>query len=244
MAAPTRLSAKTAYTARWRACRCRESLPQCLVVCWELCIASQSHLSCCPALLAQVAPAKIEEACSKAKGGHYQLACAAVWEGKHGCACESGINHPNQVRAAAAAASSSAVLWPAASYVSQRCLSLSPRPHCSTTRRAARRCWSSRRTTGQRQLGSSCPRRLGPCLPELCCTEHVRTLQVSVAAAAPTVHPRHVNDLREQLLAVHLASDRLLHWWRWRANAREKERNASGFNQLHAGLRNRRRGGQ
>ncbi|KAI7846146.1 hypothetical protein COHA_000316 [Chlorella ohadii] len=44
----------------------------------------------------QVAPAKIDEACSKAAAGHYQLACAAAWEGKHGCACETGINHPNQ----------------------------------------------------------------------------------------------------------------------------------------------------
>ena len=46
-----------------------------------------------------MAPAKIDEACSKAAAGHYQLACAAAWEGKHGCACETGINHPNQVRA-------------------------------------------------------------------------------------------------------------------------------------------------
>lgn len=44
----------------------------------------------------QVAPAKIEEACNKAKAGHFQLACAAAWEGKHGCACDTGINHPNQ----------------------------------------------------------------------------------------------------------------------------------------------------
>ncbi len=50
-----------------------------------------------PVLPKQVAPAKIDEACSKAAAGHYQLACAAAWEGKHGCACETGINHPNQV---------------------------------------------------------------------------------------------------------------------------------------------------
>lgn len=50
-----------------------------------------------PVLSKQVAPAKIDEACSKAAAGHYQLACAAAWEGKHGCACETGINHPNQV---------------------------------------------------------------------------------------------------------------------------------------------------
>ena len=41
-------------------------------------------------------PGKVEQAVSKAKGGHYQLACATVWEGMHGCACDSGINHPNQ----------------------------------------------------------------------------------------------------------------------------------------------------
>lgn len=44
----------------------------------------------------QVSPDKIEEAVNKAKGGHYQLACASVWEGKMGCACDTGINHPNQ----------------------------------------------------------------------------------------------------------------------------------------------------
>ena len=48
----------------------------------------------------QVAPAQAEEAAAKAKAGHYQLACAAAWEGQHGgCSCDSGINHPNQVRA-------------------------------------------------------------------------------------------------------------------------------------------------
>lgn len=43
-----------------------------------------------------VQPSKIEESVAKAKGGHYQLACAAVWEGKMGCSCDTGINHPNQ----------------------------------------------------------------------------------------------------------------------------------------------------
>ena len=43
-----------------------------------------------------VTPGKIEEAVGKAKAGHYQLACASVWEGKMGCACDTGINHPNQ----------------------------------------------------------------------------------------------------------------------------------------------------
>lgn len=47
----------------------------------------------------QVSSGKVEEAVAKAKAGHYQLACAAAWEGKHGCSCESGINHPNQVGA-------------------------------------------------------------------------------------------------------------------------------------------------
>lgn len=46
---------------------------------------------------AGVSPEKIEEAVMKAKGGHYQLACASAWEGAHsGCECETGINHPNQ----------------------------------------------------------------------------------------------------------------------------------------------------
>ncbi|PSC74333.1 putative DNA primase large subunit [Micractinium conductrix] len=44
----------------------------------------------------QVAPAKVEEAVLKAAAGHFQLACASAWEGKHSCACDSGINHPNQ----------------------------------------------------------------------------------------------------------------------------------------------------
>lgn len=43
-----------------------------------------------------VAPAKAEEAVKKAAAGHYQLACASAWEGKMGCSCDSGINHPNQ----------------------------------------------------------------------------------------------------------------------------------------------------
>lgn len=39
----------------------------------------------------------IDQAVSKAAGGHYQLACATVWEGAHGgCSCDTGINHPNQ----------------------------------------------------------------------------------------------------------------------------------------------------
>lgn len=38
----------------------------------------------------------IDEAVSKAKGGHYQIACAAAFEGVHHCPCDTGINHPNQ----------------------------------------------------------------------------------------------------------------------------------------------------
>lgn len=44
----------------------------------------------------QVPAANVETAVSKASAGHFQLACAAVWEGKHGCACTAGITHPNQ----------------------------------------------------------------------------------------------------------------------------------------------------
>lgn len=39
----------------------------------------------------------LEEAVTKARGGHYQLACAAAFAGAHnGCQCDTGINHPNQ----------------------------------------------------------------------------------------------------------------------------------------------------
>ena len=34
---------------------------------------------------------------NKAQEGHFQLACAAAFEGVHSCACDTGINHPNQV---------------------------------------------------------------------------------------------------------------------------------------------------
>lgn len=44
----------------------------------------------------QVSGPKVDEAVKKASAGHYQLACAAVWEGKMGCSCDTGINHPNQ----------------------------------------------------------------------------------------------------------------------------------------------------
>ena len=42
-------------------------------------------------------PRVVEEAVSKARGHHYQLACTAVFQGQHNCICESGISHPNQV---------------------------------------------------------------------------------------------------------------------------------------------------
>ncbi|KDD74000.1 DNA primase, partial [Helicosporidium sp. ATCC 50920] len=44
----------------------------------------------------QVSHAATDEAVAKASAGHFQLACAAAWKGKHGSCCESGINHPNQ----------------------------------------------------------------------------------------------------------------------------------------------------
>jgi hypothetical protein len=51
------------------------------------------------ALLAMhLPPRTVEEAVTKARGHHYQLACTAVFQGKHNCICESGISHPNQVR--------------------------------------------------------------------------------------------------------------------------------------------------
>lgn len=45
----------------------------------------------------RVAPSAVDEAVAKARGGHFQLACSAAFEGCHGCECETGINHPNQV---------------------------------------------------------------------------------------------------------------------------------------------------
>ena len=47
----------------------------------------------------RIAPQYVSEAVTKAKAGHYQLACGVVFEGQHGgCACDAGINHPNQAR--------------------------------------------------------------------------------------------------------------------------------------------------
>ncbi len=45
-------------------------------------------------------PRAADEAAAKARAGHFQLACAAAFEGAHGCACDTGINHPNQARRA------------------------------------------------------------------------------------------------------------------------------------------------
>ncbi|KAL3134829.1 hypothetical protein ABBQ32_007800 [Trebouxia sp. C0010 RCD-2024] len=44
----------------------------------------------------RIEPDKVRAAVGKMQGGHYQLACAAAWEGAHGCECVTGINHPNQ----------------------------------------------------------------------------------------------------------------------------------------------------
>lgn len=52
----------------------------------------------------RLAPSAVNEAVAKARGGHFQLACAAAWEGMHRCECDTGINHPNQVKRWAAAA--------------------------------------------------------------------------------------------------------------------------------------------
>ena len=43
-------------------------------------------------------PRAVDEAASRARAGHFQLACASAFEGAHGCACDTGINHPNQAR--------------------------------------------------------------------------------------------------------------------------------------------------
>eukprot|EP00798_Chlamydomonas_sp_ICE-L_P028040 gene28040-31142_t len=39
---------------------------------------------------------KAEEAVQKAKGGHYQIACACTFEGTHHVSTDVGINHPSQ----------------------------------------------------------------------------------------------------------------------------------------------------
>ena len=43
-------------------------------------------------------PRAADEAGARARAGHFQLACALAFEGAHGCACDTGINHPNQAR--------------------------------------------------------------------------------------------------------------------------------------------------
>jgi hypothetical protein len=73
----------------WRWCCCLNALSET----WALCLPRCRFLLSPP----QVAPAKVDEAVGAAAAGHFHLACAAAWEGQHGCACETGINHPNQV---------------------------------------------------------------------------------------------------------------------------------------------------
>ena len=51
-----------------------------------------------------VAPAAVREAGAKAKAGHFQLACAAAWEGIHGAELDAGVQHPNQYYDASRAA--------------------------------------------------------------------------------------------------------------------------------------------
>ena len=51
--------------------------------------------------LASRDPAKMEEAVAKARGRHYQLACAAAFEGLHGAPHDTGINRPSDYYAAA-----------------------------------------------------------------------------------------------------------------------------------------------
>ncbi|KAG0568931.1 hypothetical protein M758_6G049500 [Ceratodon purpureus] len=43
----------------------------------------------------RLSPKSIDEVMEKTRGRHYQLACAATFEGAHSCQCD-GINHPNQ----------------------------------------------------------------------------------------------------------------------------------------------------
>mmetsp|Transcript_42129 Transcript_42129/g.134699 ORF Transcript_42129/g.134699 Transcript_42129/m.134699 type:complete len:476 (-) Transcript_42129:1566-2993(-) len=40
--------------------------------------------------------AVVSDVMDKVANQHYQLACGSVFEGAHGCACDSGINHPNE----------------------------------------------------------------------------------------------------------------------------------------------------
>lgn len=34
--------------------------------------------------------------CPQKRNNHFQLACQTAFEGAHSCACDAGINHPNQ----------------------------------------------------------------------------------------------------------------------------------------------------
>ena len=45
----------------------------------------------------RLSPAAVSDVLDKVRGKHYQLACGAAFAGAHGgCACDAGIQHPNQ----------------------------------------------------------------------------------------------------------------------------------------------------
>ena len=46
----------------------------------------------------QLTSSQVSETVAKAKAGHYQIACALAFEGTQQCSCDTGINHPNQVK--------------------------------------------------------------------------------------------------------------------------------------------------
>lgn len=46
----------------------------------------------------QLNSSQVSEIVAKAKAGHYQIACALAFEGTQQCSCDTGINHPNQVK--------------------------------------------------------------------------------------------------------------------------------------------------
>lgn len=53
------------------------------------------------AALKEMKVSDADKVVEKAKSGHYQIACGMTFEGKFGCACDEGIQHPNQYFAAA-----------------------------------------------------------------------------------------------------------------------------------------------
>ncbi len=62
-----------------------------MVPCHAVVVAQQVRLPapCCPLR-------SISDVVSKAKAGHYQLACACAFEGINKVPCDTGVNHPNQ----------------------------------------------------------------------------------------------------------------------------------------------------